>query len=156
MIIRRYLHGEEAAIWQVYFRATHESNARDYHRDLLNRWAPQDLDPVEWAHRLQSKNPFVALSESQIVGMAELDDTGFIDYFYVHPDYQRQGVGSALLSTLETEARDKNLVALAANVSLTAKAFFEFRGFTVVEARTQTIIGHPAPNFGMRKLLRAP
>lgn len=156
MTIRRYLPGEEEAIWQVYFRATHESNARDYHPDLLNRWAPADMDMREWASRLRAKNPFVALLDNQIVGMAELDDTGFIDYFYVHPDFQGQGVGSTLLTTIESEARAMNLDALVADVSITAKDFFESRGFEVVEARTHVIIGHPAPNFGMMKRLDVP
>jgi putative acetyltransferase len=156
MIIRRYRPGEEEAIWCVYFQATHESNARDYHRDLLNRWAPPDQDPGEWANRLRAKKPFVALSANQIVGMAEVDETGFIDYFYVHPDFQRQGVGSALLATLESEARAMNLTALVADVSVTAKDFFEVRGFEVVEARTHVIIGHPAANFGMLKRLALP
>ena len=44
MIIRRYQPGEEPALWEVYFRATHETNARDYHPDLLNRWAPPNQD----------------------------------------------------------------------------------------------------------------
>lgn len=70
MVIRRYLPGEEDEIRQVYFRATHESNARDYHPELLNRWAPVDQDMGLWAERLKEKNPLVALVDGRIVGMA--------------------------------------------------------------------------------------
>lgn len=108
---------------------------------------------AEWASRLRTKNPFVVVAGNQIVGMAELDETGFIDYFYVHPDFQRQGVGSALLSTLEAEAQAMHLPSLVADVSITARDFFEARGFDVIEARSNVIIGHPAPNFAMSKRL---
>jgi hypothetical protein len=44
MEIRRYKFGEENAIWDVYFAATRESIARDYHPDLVERWAPRNQD----------------------------------------------------------------------------------------------------------------
>ena len=56
---------------------------------------------------------------------------------------------------LMKEARRMALNALKADVSLTAKAFFEAMGFTVTEARDNIILGHPAPNFTMRKTLSA-
>lgn len=151
MIIRRYQPGEEPAIWNVYFRATHESNVRDYHADLLRRWAPPDQDMEQWASRVFDKNPFVAEVEGQIVGMAEIDDQGGIDYFYVLPEFQGQGIGLSLLKALESDARNNEVRALTADVSLTAKSFFESQGFQVVEARMNVILGHPAPNFAMRK-----
>ena len=63
MEIRRYKRGEETAIWKVYFATTHESNARDYHADLIERWAPHDQDMVQWNARLAQKNPFVAVAD---------------------------------------------------------------------------------------------
>ncbi len=153
MIIRRFQPGEEGAIWDVYFRSTHESNSRDYHSDLLDRWAPVDQNMNEWKGRCVQKNPFVAIIENRIVGMAELEPNGFVDYFYVSPDFERQGVGSRILAEIETEASRMNLSELTADVSLTAKGFFESRGFVVREARTHVILGHPAPNFSMSKRL---
>jgi putative acetyltransferase len=154
MEIRRYLQGEESAIWQVVFAATHESIARDYHANLVERWAPLDQDMSAWSARLAQTLPFVALAQGEtIVGMAEVDGQGFIDYFYVHPQWQHQGIGSALLATLETEAARLNQVALEADVSITAKTFFLAHGFSILEEKAGVILGHPAPNFHMRKAL---
>jgi hypothetical protein len=61
MEIRRYHRGEESAVWSVFFAATHESNARDYHADLIERWAPRDKDMGQWTERLAQTNPFVAV-----------------------------------------------------------------------------------------------
>ena len=43
---------------------------------------------------------------------------------------------------------------LLANVSITAKAFFLSRGFHIIEAKSNVILGHPAPNFRMQKTVR--
>jgi len=108
-----------------------------------------------WRTRLAEKQPFIAVTGNTIVGMAELEETGFINFFYVHPEFQNQGIGSALLSRLETEAININLSQLFSDVSITAKPFFERRGFCVTEARSNVILGHAAPNFSMSKQLKS-
>jgi putative acetyltransferase len=153
MVIRRYNRGEESAVWKVYFAATHESNARDYHAALIDRWAPHDQDMGQWADRLAQKNPFVAVVDEEIVGMAEIEPDGFIDYFYVHPRWQDRGIGKALLASLESEAAKLGVNVISADVSITAKAFFLSRGFRIIEAKANVILGHPAPNFRMQKTL---
>ena len=156
MTLRRYITGEETQIWGVYYRATHETNAADYHTELLNRWAPPDMDMTQWACRLRETNPFVALLDDQIVGFAELDASGFLEYFYVTPDHQRQGVGKALMSKLISEAYNLGVTAVTADVSITSKNFFLAHGFEIVESRMNIIMGHPAPNFSMIRQLPAP
>jgi putative acetyltransferase len=155
MEIRRYNRGEESAVWNVYFAATHESIARDYHADLIERWAPHDQDMSRWADRLAQKNPFVAVVDEEIVGMAEIEGGGFIDYFYVHPRWQKRGIGKALLATVESEATKRGVEVISADVSITAKSFFLSRGFCITEAKSNVILGHPAPNFRMQKRLRS-
>src|SRR5436190_4923763 len=147
MEIRRYNRGEEPAVWKVYFAATRESNGRDYHADLIERWAPHDQDMRQWAARLVQKNPFVAVVGEEIVGMAEIELDGFIDYFYVHPRWQGRGIGKSLLATLESEAAKLGVSVISADVSITAKAFFLSRGFRITEAKSSVVLGHPAPNF---------
>jgi putative acetyltransferase len=153
MEIRRYRIGEEPAIWKVYFDATHESIARDYHPDLLNRWAPPDRDMTQWAERLAQKNPFVAITDGEVVGMAELEPDGFIDYFYVHPRWQNRGIGKALLKIVEAEASQIGVSLLFADVSVTAKEFFLAQGFEITESKSNRILGHLALNFRMQKKL---
>jgi putative acetyltransferase len=153
MVIRGYNRGEERAVWNVYFATTRESNARDYHADLIDRWAPHNQDMSQWAERLARTNPFVAVVDEEIVGMAEIQPDGFIDYFYVHPRWQNKGIGKALLATLESEVAKLGVDMISADVSITVKAFFLSRGFSITEAKSNVILGHPASNFRMQKML---
>ena len=107
----------------------------------------------QWETRIAEKNPFVAVIDDEVVGLAELEGNGFIDYFYVHPKWQNQGIGKALLSRLEFEASQLGVSKLFADVSITAEPFFSSRGFHVTESRLNIILGHPAPNFAMTKPL---
>lgn len=123
--IRRYRDDEVDAVWAVFSASTRISVARDYHPDLIERWAPADRDMNQWGQRLEAKNPFVAVVENRIVGFAEIEESGFIDCFYVHPDFQGKGIGKALLATVEKVAIEEGAERLFANVSVTARTFFE-------------------------------
>ena len=107
----------------------------------------------EWVDRLAQKKPFVAIVDEQMVGMAELEADGFIDYFYVHPRWQDKGIGKVLLATLEAEAEKTGVRTVFADVSVTAQPFFLSQGFRIIEAKSNVVLGHPAPNFRMQKTL---
>ena len=87
--------------------------------------------------------------------MAEIEAGGFIDYFYVHLKAQDRGVGKALLAAVESEAAKFGASVVFADVSITAKSFFLSRGFCITEAKSNVILGHPAPNFRMEKRLNS-
>lgn len=151
MEIRRYRLGEEIELWELYFNTRHQIVAKAYTIDQVNRWAPSDTDMEAWAQRVARKNPFVAVENNQIVGFAELEGDGHIDYFYCHHDWQRKGVGTLLLGALEAEAQDRGIEVLLAEVSATGVDFFKAKGFEVTEERTNIVCAAPAKQYEMRK-----
>ena len=151
--VTRYKAGEEAALYTLYRETTHRILGRDYTPEQCERWAPLKRDMTEWALRLRSQNPFVARKDGQIVGFGELEPNGHIDFFYVHHDWQRRGVGVALYQAIEEEALRQNIQELYLESSVTAKPFFLRMGFQIQEKRENIICGAPAPQFLMRKRL---
>jgi putative acetyltransferase len=58
--IRRFVPGEEALLFQVYFTSIHLVACRDYSPEQVEAWAPQDLDRESWQKKIREINPFVA------------------------------------------------------------------------------------------------
>lgn len=98
MQIRRYKPGEEEELWQLYHDTTHIINGDAYTKEQVERWAPHDKNMDEWKERIKVKNPFVVVQDDKIVGFAELEADGHIDYFYTHHQWQGKGIGSMLYS----------------------------------------------------------
>lgn len=155
MNVRRYKPGEEGRLWQLYHDTTHIINSRDYTPEQCERWAPALTDMTEWKRRIRAKNPFVAVENGKILGFAELENDGHIDYFYCDHERQRRGIGSRLYEAIENEARRMEIPRLHAAVSVSAKAFFLRMGFRVVKEQDNLICGAVAPNFIMEKALTA-
>ena len=72
---------------------------------------------------------------------------------YVHPDLQSQGVASMLLGRLEASAEARGLVRLSTEASITARPFFERRGFRVLAAQDVIRRGQALANFQMERRL---
>ena len=153
MIIRRYSVGEEGRLWQLYRDTTHIVNGRDYTSEQCERWAPAIVDMLKWKERIRVQNPFVAEEDGRILGFAELEQDGHIDFFYCDHNHLRIGVGSELYRAIEEEAQRLKIPRLHAAVSLTAKPFFLRMGFEVVKEQHNVVCGTAAPNFLMQKIL---
>lgn len=79
----------------------------------------------------------VAEVDGDVVGFGHLDVAEReVRSIYVHPAYARRGVGVAILSALESAARDRGLSSLSLLAALNAVAFYERAGWQAVGERT--------------------
>jgi len=115
-------------------------------------WAPDEIDIAGW-EGYATRRAFIAEDEKGTAGFADLEDDGHVDMMYVHPRCQGKGVASALLSHLESVARSLGIQELYTEASITARLFFERRGFQLVEQQIVSTRGQNFINFRMKKLL---
>lgn len=153
MLIRKYRPGEEPELWKLFFHTIRTVNVRDYTPEQVSAWAPDDVGEAYWRSRIEGIDPWVCVHDGVIVGYADLQDSGYIDHFFVHHEFQGRGVGKRLFETIEAEARRQGLPELFAHVSITARPFFESRGFRVVRERKSEPRGVALTNFHMIKRL---
>ncbi len=124
--IREFELGDEVEIYQLFYDTVHYVNRRDYTEEQVNLWAPKIPDISQWRVSLKENYSFVAINkeDNKIIGFSDLEKNGYLNRGYVHYNYQRQGVGKALLQIRENKARELGIKKLFSEVSITAKAFF--------------------------------
>lgn len=154
MHIRRYSPGDISEITQLFYNTVHTVNLSDYSPTEVDAWAPKNIDKAEWHRRLSENFTIVAEQDGIVVGFASLAYNGYFDMLYVHKDYQRQGIAAALTDIIENEAVLNGISELTADVSITAKPFFEKKGFEVIRKQSVERKGQILTNYKMRKTYR--
>ena len=134
MDIRKYIENDTVELCDLYYNTIHLVNKADYTQDELEAWAPSNsYDEASYKKDIKRWNaikPFIAVKDNVIVGFAELEEGGHINCFFVHHEYQGQGVGTQLLDACIQEARERGYGKIFAEVSITSRPFCEKRGFT--------------------------
>ena len=134
MRVRSYKQGDASDLLVLFFETIRSVNISDYSQVQVKAWAPDlnDWDMIGWEKSFQNKFVFVAEENGKLIGFGELEENGHIDRFYIHKDHIGQGVGLKIYERIELEARTLKLAKLFVEASITAKSFFQKRGFEIV------------------------
>ena len=154
MIIMKFKESDTEEIVALFYETVHSVNLKDYAKKQLDAWAPKEERELKintWRESLGKNITFVAKIDDKIVGFSDMTYTGHLDRLYVHKDYQGQGVATALVHNLEAEAKKLNLLKIDTDASITAKAFFEHRGYHLIYSQTVERRGITMTNFKMIK-----
>ncbi len=151
MRIRPYTAADCPAVLALFYHTVHTVNRQHYTPDQLDAWAPADPDTARWDSSLRRHTALVAEDEAgRLLGFADMDvAAGYLDRLYVAAGCQRQGVGTALCDALEGQLAPGARVTVHA--SLTARPFFEARGYRVVHTRQVERRGVMLTNLLMEK-----
>lgn len=147
MFIRKYQPADCKELTGLFYNTVHTVNAKDYTKEQLNAWAAGQADLEKWNQSLQEHFAIVATDNGMIVGFGDIDRTGCLDRLYVHADYQRKGIATMICEQLE-QAVSGNITTHA---SITARPFFEKRGFKVIKEQKIEKHGVFLTNFVMEK-----
>ena len=148
MTVRRYRAGDCRTLTKLFYETVHSVNARDYTPEQLDAWAPAVPDAGEWDRSLRAHTCFVAEENGAVVGFGDMDPSGYLDRLYVSKDFQGRGAASALCGALEAAVRAARYTTHA---SITARPFFEKRGWRVVKEQSVERRGVTMTNFVMEK-----
>lgn len=129
-------------------------NVRDYTEEEVRDWASCGDRPERWKELLRA-NQFVGAFDAcgVLAGFASMNRDGCLHSLFVHRDFQRRGIASQLLSEVERIAREYGVVQIVSEVSLTARPFFEKRGYETVKFQKRRANRLELTNFVMRKVL---
>lgn len=138
----------------IFIGAVTETAAADYAPEQIRAWArPGERELTSWHEAMQARSSFVATVDGVAAGFSEVDPKGYIDMMFVAPRFLRLGVARRLLAHIEAQVCAEGPVALTANVSITARPFFERQGFKVVAEQHPVMAGVTLTNYAMKKIL---
>ena len=129
MMIRKYEASDCKELTDLFYNTVHKVNAKDYTKEQLDAWATGQVDLEKWNESLQEHFSVVAVDDEILVGFGDIDQTGYLDRLFVHFNYQRKGIATAICNQLEQAVPGD----ITAHASITAKPFFEKRGYRLVK-----------------------
>lgn len=148
MKLRKYRSADCETLAKLFYDTVHSVNIRDYSAEQVSAWADGNVDLAAWDKSFLEHYTIIAEENGVIVGFGDITKGGYLDRLYVHKDYQRQGIGSAICDELESYPDSDELTVHA---SITAKPFFASRGYAVEKERQVERRGVVLTNFLMIK-----
>lgn len=150
--VRDYHPDDVQDLANIYFNTIHKINIQHYTEEQVDVWAPAtSLQTEGWARKFSRTKPLIATVGDEIVGFAEFEPNGHIDCFYCHHEWIGKGVGSALMKEILRRASQDGIPLIFAEVSITAKPFFEKWGFKTFIQQTIEKKGIELTNFKMER-----
>ncbi|MBB4197665.1 GNAT family N-acetyltransferase [Rhodoblastus sphagnicola] len=123
------------------FRASVETlGVEDYSQAQVEAWSALADDEAAFAQKLAEKLTIVALANGALAGFAALKGTDALDMLYVHPNFARRGVATALCDALEKLSSARHAKKLTVDASDSAEPFFARRGY-VAQQRNMVFLG---------------
>lgn len=147
MFIREYQPSDCEELAALFYDTVHKINKKDYTQEQLDVWATGQVDLEKWNQSLQDHYSVVAVDSGIIVGFGDMDRTGYLDRLYVHADHQGKGIATAICDQLEKVITGS----VVTHASITARPFFEKRGYQVVRGQRVERQGIYLTNYVMRK-----
>lgn len=147
MNIRPYRSSDCPALAELFYETVHTVNAAHYTPDQLDAWADGKVDLEAWDRSFREHYTLVAEKEGKILGFGDIAADGYLDRLYVHRLHQRQGIAAALCDRLEQTVKGS----IVTHASITARPFFEARGYRVVKQQQVERHGVLLTNFVMEK-----
>lgn len=151
-IIRAALQSDAVELKNLFQNTVLAINRRDYSQAEVEDWAScgDDLSNIE--DMIKTHYFIVAVNQqSEIVGFSSITPQGYLHSMFVHKNFQGEGIATMLLNEIEQYAITNGIIRITSEVSLTARPFFEKRGYIVEEEQKRKANQLSLTNFWMAK-----
>jgi len=152
MRIRRTRTKDAAAIARLHRTTIQSINSRDYPPQDIAAWS-SGISAKKERKVFESHHRYVAVVGRKIVGFCDISkkEPATSWGLYVHREWIRKGVGSKLYAKIEEQARKQGIQKLKVTSTVTARPFYEAKGFKVIRKSRYTIRKRKLSVFIMEK-----
>lgn len=141
------------SIRQLFFETITTVNTAHYSPAQIKVWSSGAEDVDRWKRKLENQEFFIAEYADEFLGFVSLLNNNYIDHLYSNGKYQGKGIASRLLNYIEQLAKGRGVTTLKSDVSITARPFFEKKGYRVIKENQIHHKGEVLINFDVEKSL---
>ncbi len=153
MIFKKAAISDLAEMQKLFVETIQSVCKNDYNPNQINAWVSGAENTQRWIDVIEKQFVLLAIIENKIVGFGTLKENNYIDFFFIHKDYQRQRIANKIFTELELEAKKNHSKIITSDISVTAKPFFEKKGFVVKMEQKNMVKGVEIINYKMEKEL---
>ena len=151
-IIRAALQSDAVELKKLFQNTVLAINRRDYLQAEVEDWASCGDNLANIKDMIKTHYFIVAVNQqSEIVGFSSITPQGYLHSMFVHKDFQGEGIATILLNEIEQYAITNGIMRITSEVSLTARPFFEKKGYIVEEEQKRKANQLSLTNFWMAK-----
>lgn len=151
-IIRVAQPSDLTEVIELYRNTVLSVNRHDYSQAEVEDWASCGDDRTKVEEMMKTHYFIVAVNqESVIVGFSSITPQGYLHSMFIHKNFQGEGIATMLLKEIERYAAEVGIQRISSEVSLTARPFFERKGYTVEVEQKRKANQLSLTNFWMAK-----
>lgn len=152
MGIRKALPPDVFELQELYRDTVLTVNRKDYSQEEVEDWASCGQDETHWKDLMERLYFVVAENDrKEITGFASITDEGYLHALFIHRDFQGAGWATSLLKHMEQYAAKRGIRMITAEVSETARPFFERKGYAVEREQRRKANRLCLKNYWMKK-----
>lgn len=149
--LRHATQADLPALKALFVQTIQQACTNDYTPAEIKVWTSTVENADRWQLMLDTQCVLVAHEGDAVAGFGTLKEGNYLDFMYVHPDFLRRGIASQLLEALEKEAQKHSTATISSDISITARPFFERKGYVVIRKNHNERDGEVLINFKMEK-----
>jgi putative acetyltransferase len=96
--IRKALLSDLAALQILFVNSIEVSCKKEYNAEQIRVWCASIHPTARWEKCLHEDFFLVAEQSGQLIGFASLHKLSYLDFLYVHPQFQRRGVAGSFIN----------------------------------------------------------
>ncbi len=148
LVLRPYQEKDCEKLIDLFKNTVETVNSKDYNPDQISAWT-SGVHKDRWNKSLMEHVSLVALMGENIVGFADLDQKkALLDRLYISASHQHEGIATVLCDALEGICAHPEI---RTEASITARGFFEKRGYKVLREQQVERKGVLLTNYQMVK-----
>ncbi|WP_434391146.1 GNAT family N-acetyltransferase [Melittangium boletus] len=133
VLLRRHATWPRGELLALQLTALRHAGPSHYRARQLEAWGALAAQGSEAEDTETDRALYVAQAGERLAGFGQLQlSTSFVAALYVHPHFEGQGIGTALLTSLERELMALEHEGVQLHASLNAVAFYARRGYRAV------------------------